>query len=161
MKGRARASAALVAWALMAAACSSSSTSTFNVTSASVDPSHACPVGASNAPYELHGTIAAHNGTSGAVAIFNVSATLTLAAVQGGWLQKVGDKYHAGDINFAPASVGAGANATVMVTIPSACTGRAANGTVSSADYRVSYSMTTSAGTFKFDSNDRHRILTA
>jgi hypothetical protein len=48
-----------------------------------------------------------------------------------------------------------------MVTIPSACTGRVANATVSSADYRVSYSMTTSAGTFKFDSKDRHRILTA
>jgi hypothetical protein len=152
---------ALVACALMVVACSSSSTSYFTVTSASVDPSYTCPVGVTNAPYDLHGTIAAHNGTSSAVAIFNVNATLTLAAVHGGWLQKVGDKYQAGDVNFAPASVGAGANATLMVTIPSACTGRAANATVSSADYRVSYSMTTSAGTFKFDSNDRHRILTA
>ena len=160
MKGRARASVASLACALMVASCSSSSTSNFNVTSASVDPSYACPVGASNVHYDLYGTIAAHNGTSRTVAIFNVNATLTLAAVQGGWLQKVGDKYHAGDVNFTPASVGAGANATLMVTIPSACTGRAANATVSSADYRVSYSMTTSAGIFKFDSKDRHRILT-
>ena len=133
MKGRARASVVLLACALMVASCSSSSTSNFNVTSASVDPSYTCPVGASNVHYDIHGTIAAHNGTSSAVSIFNVNATLTLAAVQGGWLQKVGDKYHAGDVNFAPASVGAGANATLMVTIPSACTGRVANATVSSA----------------------------
>jgi hypothetical protein len=159
--GQARAGVALAACALILADCSSGSISGFSVTGAYVDPSYACPVGATNVRYDLHGTINAHNGTSSAVSIFNVNATLTLTAVQGGWIQKVGDKYHAGDVNFAPTSVAAGGNATVAVTIPSSCTGRAASSPVSSADYRVSYSMTTSAGTFKFDSKDRHRILTA
>jgi hypothetical protein len=158
---RRRAGVAFAACALIVAGCSSGSTSDFSVTSASVDPSYPCPAGASNVHYDLHGTIDAHNGTSSAVSIFNVNATLTLTAVHGGWLQKVGDKYHAGDVNFAPNNVAAGGNATLTVTIPSSCTGRSANSPVSSADYRVSYSMTTSAGTFKFDSKDKHRILTA
>ena len=142
------------------AACSFGSPTTFTLDSASVDPSYSCPVGASNARYDVHGTIDVHNGTSKAVSISSVDATLTLAAVKGGWLQKVGDKYDAGNITFTPAEVGAGSSAKLDVTIPSACTGRTANSPVASGDYVVGFTMITSAGTFKVESKDMHRIST-
>ncbi|HTE87112.1 MAG TPA: hypothetical protein VK821_20565 [Dehalococcoidia bacterium] len=145
---------------LVLAACSFGSPTTFSLDSASVDSSYTCPVGASNEHYVMHGTIDVHNGTSKVVSIASVDATLTLAAVKGGWLQKVGDKYDAGNITFAPSDVGAGSSAKLDVTIPSACTGRTANSPVASADYMVGFTMITSAGTFKVDSKDRHRIST-
>jgi len=149
-----------VAVVLLIAGCTSGSSSTFSPNSASVDSSYSCPVGASNVHYDLHGTIDVHNGTSKAVSISSVDATLTLAAVKGAWLQKVGDRYDAGNITFTPAEVAAGANATLVVTIPTACTGRAATSPVASGDYVVGFTMITSAGTFKLDSKDRHRIST-
>ena len=145
---------------ILCAGCSFGSPSTFTVTNASVDPSYTCPVGANNAHYDLHGTVDAHNGTSKAVTISTIDAVMTVAALKGGWLEKVGDKYDAGNVSFTPDNVGAGANATLNVTIPSACTGRSANAPVSSGDYTVAFTITTSAGTFKLDSKDRHRILT-
>jgi hypothetical protein len=146
---------------LMLAGCSFGSPTTFGIDSASVDATYRCPVGAGNEHYVLHGSIDVHNGTSKAVTISSVDATLTLAAVKGGWLQKVGDKYDAGNITFTPAEVGAGSSATLDVTIPSACTGRTANSPAASGDYIVGFTMITSAGTFKVDSTDRHRISTA
>jgi len=151
---------AAAAGVVMLAGCSFGSPTTFTLDSASVDPSYSCPVGASNAKYDVHGTIDVHNGTSKAVSISSVDATLTLAAVKGGWLQKVGDKYDAGNITFTPAEVGAGSSAKLDVTIPSACTGRTANSPVASGDYAVGFTMITSAGTFKVESKDRHRIST-
>jgi hypothetical protein len=145
---------------VMLAGCSFGSPTTFTLDSASVDSSYTCPVGASNEHYTLHGTIDVRNGTSKAVSISSVDATLTLAAVKGGWLQKVGDKYDAGNITFTPAEVGAGSSAKLDVTIPSACTGRTANSPVASGDYVVGFTMITSAGTFKVDSANKHRIAT-
>ena len=152
--------AAVVVSVVMLAGCSFGSPSTFTVSNASVDPSYTCPAGANNVYYDLRGTIDARNGTSKAVTISTVDATLTLAAVKGSWLQKVGDKYDAGHVTFTPSSVGAGANATLGVTIPSACTGKSANTPAASGDYTVTFTLNTSAGTFKLDSKDKHRILT-
>lgn len=144
----------------MLTGCSFGTPSTFTVSNASVDPSYTCPAGANNVHYDLRGTIDAHNGTSKAVTITTVDATMTLAAVKGVWLQKVGDKYDAGNVTFTPNSVGAGANTTLVVTVPSACTGRSPNTPAASGDYAVTFTLTTSAGTFKLDSRDKHRILT-
>ncbi len=152
---------AVAAAAVVLAGCSIGSPPTFSVSGAGVDPNYTCPAGAANARYDLHGTIDVHNGTSKAVTISSVSATMTLAAVKGGWLQKVGDSYTAGNLTFTPGTVGPGANATLAVTIPSACTGRSAASPVASGDYAVTFTLTTSAGKFKLDSRNRHRIVTA
>ena len=152
--------AAVAAGALMLAGCSLGAPSNFTVSNASVDPSYTCPEGANNAHYDLRGTIDAHNGTSKAVTISTVGATMTLAAVKGAWLQKVGDRYDAGSVTFTPSSVGAGVNTTLVLNVPSACTGRSPNTPVASGDYTVTFTLTTSAGTFTLDSKDRHRILT-
>lgn len=152
-------SAAMTA-SLVIAACSTDSSS-FALTSATVDQSYTCPVGANNAPYEIQATVAAHNGTSRAVAITSATADLTLESVQGSWLQKVGDKYQAGSVPVAPDSVASGASASLKVMIPSACTnGKATNG-ASYGDYRVAVHIATSAGNYSISSKTLHRLVAA
>lgn len=132
----------------------------FTLTNATVDASHACSSGASNSPYDLHATIDSHNGTSSSISIKTVSAVMTLAAVHGGWLQQVGYRYDAGSVVFAPDQVGAGSSATLKVTVPSACTNHSkTGGPLSYGDYSVALTVGTSAGTFKIESRNRHRLI--
>ena len=149
-----------VAACVLIGGCSSGSSSTLSVGNAAIDPSYTCPVGAHNAAYDIRGTIDAHNSTSKEVTITAIEATLTLSAVKGEWLQKVGDKYVAANVTYSPTSVAAGASTTLNVTIPSACTGRIKGAAVASGDYSVSFTLTTSAGTFKTSSKNRHEIST-
>src|SRR5258708_10275512 len=79
----------------LAAACSSSSPG-FALTGASVDPTYFCPGGAKDAPYDLHATISAHNGTGSPVNIRSVTAEMTLAADKADWPQKAPSPHHAG-----------------------------------------------------------------
>ena len=143
----------------MLAACSSGSP-TFSLSSASVDPTYFCPGGANNAPYDLHATIAAHNGTTGAVTIQSVTAQMTLASVSGDWLEKVGDRYDAQSVTFSPDQVAAGASATLKVTIRSACTsGKYGTGVSSTGQYDVKMSVKTSSGSYVITAGNRHEIV--
>lgn len=150
----------LAAVACLLAACSSGGgPTTFAVSGASVDPFYWCPGGANNAHYDLHGTVDVHNGTAGSVTIQSVTAQMKLAAVQGAWLEKVGDVYDAGAATFSPSSVGAAAGAKVNVTIASACTSdRYESGGSSRGDYAVTMHLVTSAGTFDVTARDQHEI---
>jgi hypothetical protein len=151
--------AAIALAACLTSACSGSSS--LELTNAAADQSYQCPVGANNAPYDVHATVDAHNGTSKSVTINSVTADLTLAAVTGPWLEKVGDKYQASNVTVAPATVGPGAKAALKVTIPSACTnGKATNG-ASYGDYRVTVHFATSAGNFSVSSKTLHRLAAA
>src|SRR2546421_5313814 len=150
---------AVVGW--LGAACSSSPT-TFALTSASVDPQFWCPGGAKNAPYDMHATIDAQNGTSRAVSITSVTAEMTLTAVKGSWLEKVGDRYEAGTVKFDPSSIAAGSKATIKVTIPSACTsGSYGSSLSSSGQYSVNLRVTTTAGVQTIAAKNQHQILAA
>ncbi len=152
---------AAFAVALGLAACSSASP-TFSLATASVDPTYWCPGGATNAPYDLHATIDARNGTGSGVTIESVSAVLTLESVNGAWLEKVGDRYDAATVPFSPSSVAPRSSTTLKLTIPSACTsGRYGAATSSSADYKVTMDVTTSAGSFSITAANRHEILAA
>jgi hypothetical protein len=84
-----------------------------------------------------------------------------VAAVKGGWLQKVGDKFDAGNVTYTPTSIGPGSSATIAVAIPSACTGRAAGSPAAWGEYAVTFAITSSEGKFKVDSQNKHRIVTA
>lgn len=151
----------LAAAGWLVAACSSSPT-TFNLTGASVDPQYWCPGGAKNAPYDLHATIETHNGTSSAVTIDSVAAEMTLTAVKGAWLEKVGDRYDAEGVTFAPSTVAAGSSPTIKVTIPSACTsGNYGSSLSSSGEYRVTMRVTTSRGVHVISAGNEHQILAA
>ena len=145
----------------LAAACSSASPG-FALTGASVDPTYFCPGGAKDAPYDLHATISAHNGTGSAVTIRSVTAEMTLAAVKGDWLEKAGSRYEASSVTFTPATVAPGSTAALKVTIPSACTSDKYGGTTSSyGDYQVTMHVTTSVGAFTIAAANQHEIIAA
>src|SRR6476620_8029291 len=95
----------LISILLIGLACGSNAELTLS--DASVQPSYVCPSSTSDSPYDLHATVKVHNGTSTSVSINSVSAVMTLASVHGGWLQQVGFKYDAGNVNFTPDRVGA------------------------------------------------------
>jgi hypothetical protein len=144
----------------VAAACTVGAPSTFTLNSASVDATYTCPLGATDAPYDLKAVIDVRNGTSSSVAIKSVSAAMTLVAVKGTWLEKVGEKYQASDIGFSPQTVAAGSSASLNVILPSTCTnGKAAVPDASYGDYSIAFTVMTSAGTQMIVSQNKHRIV--
>lgn len=152
----------LLVLVMLPAACSSGQPPTFSVTSASVDPTYFCPGGASDKRYDLHGTVGVRNGTSSVVTIQSISANMTLVSVQGAWLEKVGDRYDAGDASFTPRSVGAGSTATLDVTITSSCTSdKYESGGSSRGDYAVVMHLVTSAGSYSVTAGNHHAIVGA
>ncbi|HVS48115.1 MAG TPA: hypothetical protein VHJ99_04345 [Candidatus Dormibacteraeota bacterium] len=147
---------------LLLSACAGGSPSTFMLNSASVDSAYTCPVGTANAPYTLQATIDVRNGTASSVTIKSVAAALTLAAVKGGWLEHVGDKYDASGVTYSPDAVGAGSSASLKVSIPSACTNGKTPSTGSNyGEYSVDLTVVTSSGTHTITSKNRHRIIAA
>ena len=144
----------------LVAACSSSNPATFTVGKASVDATYFCPGGVNNAAYTLHAVVDVHNGTDKPVTIEGATAQMTVASIKGSWLEKVGDRYDASNVKFTPTTVDAGKDASLQVTVPSACTsGSYGSGTSSSADYDVTFHMTTSAGTFAITAANQHEIV--
>jgi len=143
---------------VVASSCSLGGPSTVSLNSASVDPSYTCPAGADNTPYEVHATIDLRNGTTSSVTITSVAASMTVAAVKGSWLERVGDKFEASGVTFAPATVGPGKSTSLKVTIPSTCTNGPAP-TASYGEYSVGLVVAASSGTYTIASQNRHRIL--
>jgi hypothetical protein len=144
---------------LLVAACGSTS---FSIANPSVDASYTCPAAASNAPYELHASADADNPTAQVVDVRSVSAVMVVADVHGDWQQKVGSEYDAGQVQFSPKTIGATSRAKLQVIIPSACTnGPHAATAADYGDYTVKLTVTTSAGTFKLTSANKHRIQAA
>jgi len=154
--------ATLLLLAGIAGACAIGAPSTFMLNSASVDKSFVCPTAANNLPYNIHAAISVRNGTTRSVTIESIAAVLMLAAVKGGWLEHVGDKYNASGVTVSPSAVGAGSTASLDVTIPSACTnGKVPSSGSSYGDYSVAFTVVTSAGTHTIRSSNRHRITAA
>lgn len=154
--------ACLLVLAVLPAACSNSQPSTFSVAGASVDPTYFCPGGANDRRYDLHASVEVHNGTGSSVTIQSISTEMTLVAVQGAWLEKVGDRYDAGDATFDPHGVGVGSTANINVTITSSCTSdRYESGGSSRGDYAVAMHLVTSAGTYSVTARNHHEILAA
>ena len=149
--------------AFLATACSSSpAAATFSLSNAKVDASYSCPKGANNAPYDIHGTVQVHNPTARSVTVEAVRVDLTLDAVKGAWLQKIGDTYQVGSASFGPGIVKAGSDLAMNVTIPSACTsGKTPSGSASYGDYLVRLHVVTTEGIFSIAANPLHRIAAA
>jgi hypothetical protein len=152
--------AALLLLIGIVAACSGSTPAVLALTSASVDGSYTCPAGSVDAPYNFHGVIDVHNGTSRSVTIASVAAVMTLAAVRGSWLEKLGARYEAAGVTTSLSSLGAGSSASMQVVIPSSCTsGKTAGAEPAYGDYSVGFTVTTSSGTYSIESANRHRIV--
>jgi len=106
--------------------------------------------------------ILAAAGWLGAACSTSVTAEMTLTAVKGSWLEKVGDRYDAGTVKFDPSSIAAGSKATIKVTIPSACTsGSYGSSLSSSGQYSVNLRVTTTAGVHTIAAKNQHQILAA
>jgi hypothetical protein len=151
-----------LALAALAAACSVGTPSAFGVTGASVDSAYTCPFGADNIPYDLHGLVDVSNGTSSTVTIRSIAAVLTLAAVHGTWLERIGSRYDAGTAAFTPTSVAAGRSTSLKLTIPSFCTnGKTPGNATSYGEYSVALTITASTGTYRIVSGNHHRIIPA
>jgi hypothetical protein len=147
---------------VVAAACTQGEQGSFGLTGGGADAAYTCPPGSANAPYAVHASVTAHNPTSGSVAIRSVTAELTLVAVQGNWIQRLGDTYQAGHVPYSPTSAPPGTDTSISVTIPSACTnGKVATSARSYADYSVILLVSTSAGNFTVATRNHHRIYAA
>ena len=158
MRGAASLVVAMAAWA-MVSGCSSASP-TFSLDNEKVDATFACPSGSNNTQYLLKASVDAHNPTSKAVTIESMTAQLKLQATKGPWLQKIGDTYDAGTTTFTPETVRAGANASIKVTIASACTSdKSIIAPLSYGEYSVTLHVATSSGSFTVLSKNTHRIV--
>jgi hypothetical protein len=143
-------------------ACSSAPPPEFSLAGARVDATHWCPGGSVDARYDVHATIQARNTTAKDVTVKSATAEMVLAAVTGSWIEKVGDRYDAGSVVVSPSTVAAKSNATLDVTIPSACSsGRYDTSRSSSGSYTVTVHLVTSAGAFTVRAGNRHEILAA
>jgi hypothetical protein len=143
----------------MLAACSIGGSTSFTLANATVAPTFDCPAGVSNAPYDLRATIDADNSTSHSVEVRAASAVMIVAAVHGSWQQPVGFRYEAGQVPVSPKTLAARTRATLNLTIPSACTDIQHQGAADYADYTVQLFVGTSAGTFRLESQNKHRIV--
>ena len=113
-------------------------------------------------PYTVHATIDARNDTSKTVSIDSATAEMVLTSVRGSWLEHVGDRYDAGTVEVDPKSVAARSSSTLLVAIPSACTGAVhGSGVSSSGVYEVRMRLVTSAGTFTITAANTHEIRAA
>jgi hypothetical protein len=100
------------------------------------------------------------NGTSSSVTVKSVSAVMTLVAVKGTWLEKIGDKYEASGVTFSIGALAAGGAASTQVTVPSSCTrGKTAGSEASYGEYSVAFTVTTTSGTYTIQSANHHRIV--
>jgi hypothetical protein len=143
----------------VAAGCSGGA-ATFALTGASVDASYDCPSGATDALYIFHGMIDMTNGTSSSVTFKSITAVMTLVAVKGPWLEKVGDKYAPSGVISYISTLAAGGSASAQVIIPSSCTRAATTATEASyGEYSVGFTVTTNAGTYSVLSSNHHRII--
>lgn len=152
----------LLAACALTSACAVGRPSTFALTSASIDPSFTCPVGAADTRYQIAATVNAQNDTSSPVTIRSASARLKLVAVKGAWLEPLGDTYDAAGVTFSPATVAASAKGALRLEIPSSCSnGKPGTRGTSYGDYSVDIQLSTSAGTFSITTKNRHRIIAA
>lgn len=152
----------LVALLVAAAVACSTEQPNFSLQGATVDSTYWCPGGASDAAYALHATVVARNGTTKKVTVQSATAEMVLTAVSGAWLERVGDRYDAGDVTVTPATVAPRSTASLDVTIPSTCTsGRYGASDSSSGRYKVTVHLVTSAGTFTVTATNRHEIRAA
>jgi len=100
------------------------------------------------------------NGTSSRVTFKSVTAVMTLVAVKGPWLEKVGDKYTPSGVISYISTLGAGASASTQVIIPSSCTRAAAKAPEAIyGEYSVGFTVTTNTGTYTVLSGNHHRII--
>lgn len=129
----------------------------FTLSNAVVDSSYKCPYPATNAPYRVHGSIDVDNSTTNTVTIKSMSEDDTLVNTVGKWDGPTTAKGSAQVSDFSPKSVASGAKSTIHFSVGFVCTNSGPNVTTY-AEFTFEFTLITSAGTYKIDGGNRHRL---
>ena len=129
----------------------------FSLSNAHVDAEYKCPFPSNEAPYQVHGSIDADNSTTGAVTIKSMSEQDELVATAGEWNGPKTAKAGGPITNFSPKSMASGATSTIKFSIGFTCTNSGPTVTTYG-DFTFKFTVVTSAGTYKIDAGNRHRL---
>jgi hypothetical protein len=130
----------------------------FTLSNASVDSSFNCPNPADNFPYDVHGTMNAHNSTTSTVTIRSMSEQNVTVNTVGSWTGPRGEKGGGPITTFSPKSVASGATATIHFSIPFRCTNSGPTVTTYG-EFTFKFHVVTSAGSYSLDGSNRHRLV--
>lgn len=128
-----------------------------SLSNAHVDSEYKCPYPSNEAPYEVHGSIDADNSTPSAVTIKSMSEQDELVATAGEWNGPKTAKAGGPITNFSPKSIASGARSTIQFSVGFRCTNSGPNVTTYG-DFTFKFTVVTSAGTYKIDAGNRHRL---
>jgi hypothetical protein len=129
------------------------------VANAHVDPTFSCPRPADNYAYKVHGSVDIDNPTNQTLTVKSITEENTTVAIHGNWTGPLGAKGGSTITDFTPKTVKSGSKAIVRFTIAFECTDSGPS--VSTyADFDFKFTVVTSAGTFKLDGANKHRLVT-
>ncbi len=129
----------------------------FSLSNARVDASYTCPLPSTNAPYDVHASIDADNSTTSTVTIKSISEEDVLVDIAGNWNGAKGVKGGGPVKDYSPKSIPSGGTATIKFVMPFECTNSGAGGSTYG-DFAFTFTVVTSAGTYKLDAGDKHRL---
>jgi hypothetical protein len=129
----------------------------FSLSNAHVDSEYKCPYPSTNAPYEVHGSIDADNSTTNAVTIKSLSEADELVNTAGDWNGPKTAKASGPITNFSPKTIASGATAAIKFSVGFNCTNSGPSVTTYG-EFTFKFTVVTSAGTYKIDAGDRHRL---
>lgn len=131
----------------------------FALTNAHVDSTFSCPNPSTDFAYDVHVTIDANNSTSSSVIIESISETWKSVAIHGSWDGVLGAHGTTAVNTYSPRSVPSGGSATIRFVVGFVCHNSGPK-TETYGDFAFSFSLVTSAGTYKLDSVNKHRLIT-
>jgi hypothetical protein len=129
----------------------------FSLSNAHVDSEYKCPYPSTDAPYQVHGSIDADNSTTKAVTIKSMSEDDQLVSTAGDWNGPKTAKGGGPITNFSPKSIASGANSTIKFSVGFICTNSGPT-TTTYGEFTFKFTLVTSAGTYKIDAGNRHRL---
>ncbi len=132
----------------------------FALSNAKVDATYKCPYPATDAPYKVHASIDADNSTTNAVTIKTMSEDNALVSTAGQWSGPKTGKGNGPITDFSPKSIASGDKSTIHFTVGFVCTNSGPNVTTYG-DFTFKFTLVTSAGTYKIDAGNHHRLTFA
>ena len=129
----------------------------FSLSTARVDLEYKCPYPSNEAPYDVHGSIEADNSTTSAVSIKSMSEQDELVSTAGEWNGPKTAKAGGPIATFSPKSIASGASSIIKFTIGFSCT-NSGPAVTTYGEFTFKFTLVTTAGTYKIDAGNRHRL---
>ncbi len=140
-----------------------------SLSNARVDSEYKCPYPSNNAPYDVHGSIDADNSTTSVVTIKSMSEQDELVSTAGEWNGPKTAKAGGPIATYSPKSIASGASSTIKFAIGFNCTNsgpitigfnctNSGPSVTTYGEFTFKFTLVTSAGTYKIDAGNRHRL---